>query len=201
MSTYLFNISVFQTGRSFIRNLTIQNNSKERSGELMIKIFADSPFIDPFEFSLAYLPANGNVKIPTKALKINRSYLQSVSGSEQVSVTVEILEGENVANQERFQIDIQPLEHFGGFEVMPELIASYITPNHPYVYHNKRKAVEILEGKGPPAFILHFQIQNLNLLSTSQIRYTSSSLNQGLSGKDNISLDIFRLFGNSLGSL
>src|SRR5690606_5349395 len=49
---------------------------------------------------------------------------------------------------EEHAVCVYPMEYFGGFSILPELVAAYVTPNHPYVYHIKRKAVEELERLG-----------------------------------------------------
>ncbi|MDN3605279.1 DUF4011 domain-containing protein [Belliella kenyensis] len=152
-----FNISTYQNGRSFIRSLYIQNSGDSPTEAVTIKIYTDSAGLEPFEYSLPYLPAQSNILIPTDKIKINKNHLHQLSESEQVTVFVEVYDQKGLNSQEKLEVDFQPLEHFGGFEVLPELIASYITPNHPYVYHIKRKAIEVLEKKGLPTAFEGYQ--------------------------------------------
>lgn len=61
---------------------------------------------------------------------------------------VEVAEKDVILTKDTIELNVHPLEYFGGFQVLPELIAAYVTPNHPYIYHLKRKAVDILEKGG-----------------------------------------------------
>jgi hypothetical protein len=142
------NISLYRNDIKPIQSLTIENTSETNSAQLEIKIFADLPCIEPFSFILSSVPAKKDVKIPLENLKINREFLNKLSEMERANLTIEVFQHEISMLKETIVINVHPLEHFGGFHVLPELIAAYVTPNHPYIYHIKRKAIEILESQG-----------------------------------------------------
>jgi superfamily I DNA and/or RNA helicase len=139
------NISLYLNDIKPIKSLTIENTSEVDSAQLEIKITSDLPCIEPFNYILSMVPAKKDVKIPLENLKVNRNFFNNLSETEKANITIEVIEQEITILKETISINIQPLEHFGGFHVLPELIAAYVTPNHPYVYHIKRKAIEILE--------------------------------------------------------
>ena len=142
------NISLYLNDIKPIQSLTIENTSDIDSAQLEIKIIANFPCIEPFNYSVPFLPAQKDVKIPLDNLKVNRDFLNKLSETEKAHITIEVIEKDAMLLKETIAINIQPLEHFGGFEVLPELIAAYVTPNHRYIYHLKRKAIEILEKQG-----------------------------------------------------
>lgn len=147
------NISLCLNSVPFIQSLLIENAGEVDSGKVELKISSDIPCIEPFSYTIAFLPAGKEFKVPLDNLKINREFLDAVSESEQAKIRFEVIEeGQTVKIEERL-VAIHPLEHFGGFGILPELVASYVTPNHSYVYHIKRKAIEVLEQRGRrPAF-------------------------------------------------
>jgi len=142
------NISLYLNEIKPIQSLTIQNTSETDSAQLEIKIFADLPCIEPFSFTISSVPAKKDVKIPLENLKINREFLNKLSETERANLNIEVSQDEISMLKEAIAINVHPLEHFGGFHVLPEMIAAYVTPNHPYIYHIKRKAIEILETQG-----------------------------------------------------
>lgn len=142
------NISLYLNDIKPIQSLTIENTSEVDSAQLEIRITADLPCIEPFYYSVSIVPAKKDVKIPLENLKVNRDFLNKLSETEKANLTIEVYEKEISILKETIAINIQPLEHFGGFQVLPELIAAYVTPNHSYIYHIKRKAIEILEKQG-----------------------------------------------------
>lgn len=142
------NISLYLNDIKPLQSLTIENTSETDSAQIEIKITADLPCIEPFNYSVSLVPAKINVKIPLENLKVNRDFLNKLSETEKANLTIEVSEKEVAILKETFAINIQTLDHFGGFQILPELIAAYVTPNHPYIYHIKRKAIEILERQG-----------------------------------------------------
>lgn len=147
------NISLCINDISFIRLLVVENIGDADSAAVDIQIHSDIPFIQPFHYQVAFVPAGKELKIPLENLKVSRSFLDAVSESERATITVSLMENGEVILTEEASLMVHPLEHFSGFAVLPELLASYVTPNHPYVYHIKRSAVDILERRGlHPAF-------------------------------------------------
>lgn len=142
------NISLYLNDIKPVQSLTIENTSEIDSASIEIKITADLPCIEPFSFTISSVPAKKEVKIPLENLKVNRDFLNKLSETEKANITIEVFENEVSILKEAIAINVHPLEHFGGFQVLPELIAAYVTPNHPYIYHIKRKAIDILETQG-----------------------------------------------------
>lgn len=142
------NISLYLNQIKPIRSVFVLNSSDEEKEDLEVVITSDLPVLEPFSFLVNKIPANSEVKIPLEQLTINRDFFNNISETETAVLKVEIFQNEEVISSERWNMDVHPIEYFGGFEILPELIASYITPNHPFVYKIKRKAIEILEKEG-----------------------------------------------------
>jgi hypothetical protein len=142
------NISLYLNDIKPIQSLEIENTSDIDSAPLEVKITADLSCMEPFSYNVSFIPSKKEVKIPLDNLKVNRDFLNKLSETEKTNFTIEVIENEMVVIKEIIEVNIHPLEQFGGFQILPELIAAYITPNHPYIYHIKRKAVEILEKQG-----------------------------------------------------
>lgn len=142
------NISLYLNNIKPIYSLTIENSSEVDSEPVEIQITSDLPCIEAFSYSLENVPAKKSIKIPLEKLKLNREFLNSISETEKMNISVRVIQNENTILTDDVTIDVHPIEYFGGFQVLPELIASYVTPNHPYIYHIKRKAAEELEKQG-----------------------------------------------------
>lgn len=139
------NISLYLNGIKPVQSLILENTSEKDTSPLEVNITADLPCVEPFRYTVPFIPAQKGIKIPLENLKFNRDFINRLSETEKANITIGIT-GENaITINEIFELDIHPLEYFGGFQILPELIAAYVTPNHPYIYHLKRKAVEILE--------------------------------------------------------
>ena len=151
------NISLYLNDIRPVQSLTIENSSDTDSASLEITITSDLPCMESFSFSIASVPAKKDVKIPLDNLKVNRFFLNKISETEKANITIEVFDNEISILKEVIAINVHPLEYFGGFQVLPELIAAYVTPNHPYIYHIKRKAIHILESQGLKAAFEGYQ--------------------------------------------
>lgn len=141
------NIGFYLNNIRFIHCVAVENDSENTIESLEVQIVSDVPCIEPFSFRLAAIAAHTTVKIPLDKLKINRNYFNSLSETEPAEISIRLLNGDNVCATESFRVEVQPLEHFGGFNILPQFIASFVTPNHPFVYHLKRHAVQLLEAQ------------------------------------------------------
>lgn len=142
------NLSLYLNGIPFIRYLVITNIGETESGEVEITISSDVPCVDSFSHTISFVPAGKEVKVPLDGLKISREFLTTIAEPERATIKLELTEnGHSILTEERV-LSVHPLEYFGGFSILPELIAAYVTPNHPYVYHIKRRAVDVLEQQG-----------------------------------------------------
>lgn len=142
------NISLYLNDIKPVQSLSIENTSGSNSAQLVVKITSDLPCIEPFDYIVPFVPAKNQIKIPLDGLKVSRNFLNKLSETEKANFTIEVIENDAAIIKERIAINVYPLEYFGGFQILPEMIAAYITPNHPFIYHIKRKAVEILEKQG-----------------------------------------------------
>ncbi|HLO43775.1 MAG TPA: DUF3320 domain-containing protein [Leadbetterella sp.] len=142
------NVSLYLNNIKPIQSVTIENRSSLDSLEVCVKISSDIPCIEPFTYNISHIPSKKEIKIPLSNLQINRDYLNRITETEMANITIEVFEKDFVCHKDTFTLNVHSIEYFGGFQVFPELIASYVTPNHPYIYHIKRKAVEILSNKG-----------------------------------------------------
>ncbi len=159
-SCLFLNIALYLNDIPLIRQLTITNESETAYNDLVLHIATDQPCILPLQISVATIPARREVKIPVDALQINRSFINALTETEKVVITISVEKDGIVIASKNIMLPVHPLEYFSGFQSLPELIAAYITPNHPYVYHIKRKAIDILEKQRLPTIFDGYQSNN-----------------------------------------
>lgn len=139
------NASLFLNNIKFVHSLSIENAQDKNSNPVEVRITSDIPCIEPFTYVVSSIPTQKLIKIPLENLKIKRDFLNTLSETEKANIKIELFEQNNILASESIIIKVHPLEYFDGFQVLPHLIASFVTPNHPYIYYLKRKAIEILE--------------------------------------------------------
>ncbi len=144
------NISLYLNDHKPVKSLSIENTSAEDSAPVEITIQSDHPSLQPFSYSIARIPAGKHVQVPLDGLQINRKALSDISETEKAVLTISVAETDVVAATETIPLNIHTFDYFNGFQILPELIATYVIPNHSYIYHIKRKAIEILKKQDLP---------------------------------------------------
>lgn len=155
-----FNLSMYQNKITFLSNLMISSNSNQILERVRIEISASGAWMESYSYQLAYLPIGISVKIPTDNIVIDPAYFMQLTEVERSFFRILIYQDDHLLGEEVASIELQPLSFFGGFATFPELLASYITPNNPYVYAIKKKAIAYLEQQRLPAKFEGYQSEN-----------------------------------------
>ncbi len=135
------NYSLAQNHIKTIRYVRISNESREEYGRAVLKMECSPDFSKGFEVEIDLTP-NARIEIDTADLDVKGDYLanlsEKVSGSLLFSVIGKV-ENENKEVTEKVlaettkNIDILPYNQWGGSAELPELLASFVMPNHPEV--------------------------------------------------------------------
>lgn len=144
----VLNIAMYLNGINFIRFLEIENTSETDVEKIKLTIETDIPCLEKFDYELEHITAGSRIAIPLDKIKINRDFLNSISENEKAQLKIQLFLQDQLVHIEEEIIQVHSLDYFSGMNVFPELLATYATPNHSYVYHIKRKALEILEQNG-----------------------------------------------------
>ncbi|ROI10776.1 DUF3320 domain-containing protein [Chryseobacterium sp. H3056] len=96
---------------------------------------------------------DGNLKISNFDLNFSLNLLKNLTEKDIDTVTVSVSAENQPVLSKTFSLDILPMDHFGGLQVLPQLLCAYVLPNHPAVYQIKTDAIKIMEANGlSPAF-------------------------------------------------
>src|SRR5690606_28795937 len=95
-----------------IQSLTIENTSDVDTSSVEVRITADLPCIEVFNYNVLYIPAKKDIKIPLDGFKIDRSFLNKLSETEKANITIEVIEKGVSLVTETITINIYPLEYF-----------------------------------------------------------------------------------------
>lgn len=144
----VLNIAMYLNGINFIRLLEIENTGETDAEKIKLIIETDIPCLEKFVYELEHIPAGSTIAVALSKMKINRDFLNSISENEKARLKIQLFKQEELICTEEEIIQVHSLDFFAGMNVFPELLATYATPNHPYVYHIKRKALAILEQNG-----------------------------------------------------
>lgn len=156
------NFAMQQNYVPVIRYLVVNNVSEETIENLDLKVTFGPEFAREYIYHIDNIPANESIEISPVKLTTNTEFLFSLTEKMIGIVTVSVLKDENVIFSSKHNIELLAYDEWSGLLIMPEIIAAFITPNHPAVTAVIREASEFLKKwNGIPSFT-GYQTNNPN---------------------------------------
>ncbi|MFV0152933.1 DUF3320 domain-containing protein [Empedobacter falsenii] len=144
---------------NFIQNITVENTAEEIEN---IKLVIKSTFnlFEDYIINQDKIRENEILTFKELDFKYNLPLLKSLSEKDLDKIIVEVFSNEELLIQYDFTIEVLPIDYFGGLQVYPQLLSSYIFPNHDLIYDLKAEAIKILESNGYLTQFEGYQSQN-----------------------------------------
>lgn len=146
-----------------IRQLLLHNNSQAPLTGIKIKITSSPEFLHEYTVMIDNIPAGGSLQLDEVKPVISAEYLLSLTERMEGVIIIEAFdkEGSNI-EKVYYPIYMLAFDEWSGFGFMPELLTSFITPNHPEITGLIVKAGEILRKWGKDSKFTAYQSNNPN---------------------------------------
>ncbi len=143
--TPIANYAIQQNRIPIVRKLVIENPSKEDLLDLKIEIKGEPDFVNSWEHRIEMLPSNQRVEFEVKGLKLSANFLSELTEKLAGELSLSISVKEEVLLTQSYNVDILAYDQWNGIGTLPEMLAAFITPNHPELPKIIQKASGILE--------------------------------------------------------
>ncbi len=128
------------------------DNLESLCQNIKIEIRSDLGIFDPYVVHIDEV-ANGKIQMNRFDFNFNLSLLRNLTEKDLDTIHLEVYSKDEELAAKHFSQEILPIDYFGGLQNYPQLLASYVIPNHPVVYDLKTSAINILEERHlSPAF-------------------------------------------------
>ncbi|MBP0964808.1 MAG: DUF3320 domain-containing protein [Oscillospiraceae bacterium] len=156
------NFAMQQNYVPVIRFLTVNNESDQLLENVDLKISFEPEFAKEFRYHIDSIPAQGSVEISPVKINTNTDFLFSLTEKMVGNITVDVVQGEEELFTYRDSVELLAHDQWSGLTIMPEIIAAFVTPNHPSVSAIIHEASMFLKKwKGTPSFT-GYQTNNPN---------------------------------------
>jgi very-short-patch-repair endonuclease len=147
------NYSIQQNRIPVVRSLIIENNTGQELSNIQIKILSEPEFIAVWNYYIDFIPNNQSLEIDTKGVKLSGKFLSELTEKVTGELIVILSQDDEVLFKESYPIDILAFDQWGGIINLPEMLAAFVTPNHPEISKILNSASAILNGwTGNPSF-------------------------------------------------
>ncbi len=151
--TLAVNYGVQQNRIPIIRKLYLENLSDENLHNLKIEIKGEPHFVNSWEGAVAVLPKNQIIEVEVNGFKLIGKFLSELTEKLAGDLIVSVSMNDAILLTESYNVDILAYDQWNGVGMLPEMLAAFVTPNHPEISNILQLASEIL-GKwtGNPSF-------------------------------------------------
>ena len=141
----LINFAMQQNKVSVIHQLSIENMTSEPFRNIQVEITAEPDFGNITPVMVEAIPANDSVCLQSFSLVLSANYFAQLTERMSGSLKIEIRSEAETIFTRTYPIDILAYDQWGGINIFPEMLASFITPNHAVLTPIIKRAAAILE--------------------------------------------------------
>lgn len=132
-------------GVPVIRFIDITNGSDVPLENTLLEITASPAICLPWEKHLDLLPANAAFRVQAVDLCLDAGYLCALTEKVTVRLSLRLRQGDRVLCAEELPLTALAYDEWQGSGIHPELLAAYVTPNHPEIAKITARAAQLLE--------------------------------------------------------
>ena len=132
-------------GIQIVRSVGVRSLSEADMEDVVLKIDSDNGVIEHYEVGIQKLKAGEEVCVKDIHVNVNADYLSSLTERSMCRLTVSACLGEEVLASEVRYITALAFDQWPGLQYTPELLAAFVTPNHPVVSSLLQLSAKYLE--------------------------------------------------------
>ena len=148
----IVNFAMQQNHVPVIRKLTLKNISGNLLNNVLVEIIPEPEFAIPWSKKFDLIPMDELIDIGPVNIKLNIKYLSQLTERYAGNFTLNIKADDKIIFTECYNIDVLAFDQWNGAGILPEMLAAFVTPNHPEIAKIIIRASAILmEWTGKPS--------------------------------------------------
>lgn len=140
----VINYVLYQNHIPLVQTLLIVNNSEKPLENVEIRIHSNPEVCLPYTKHIDYVPANSTFDVKDIKLVLNANYLASSTEKIPGLLYISLVMEDNTLFSEVAEVAVLAFDEWHGYGYYPELLASFVTPNHPEVIKINAEASKFL---------------------------------------------------------
>lgn len=142
--TPVVNFALQQNRVPIVQSMAVVNNSTDALENIDLRITSSPELCLPYAKHIDYIPENSMYDVKNIQLILNSEYLagltEKVIGLLHISLAAE----DKLLYSEDIEITALAFDEWHGYSFYPELLAAFVTPNHPEIVKLNARAAELL---------------------------------------------------------
>ena len=160
--TPVINYALYQNELRVMRCVTVGNPRETALERVTLSVSSVPAIIMPYTITLDYIPACNTFRVTDVELLLNVDELANLTEKMTCAVTVSLSDSSGELASQTTEISVLAFDEWQGAGIYPELLTSFVVPNHPALAQVISRAADFL-GKwtGDPSFDA-YQSQDVN---------------------------------------
>ena len=146
----------------FIRKCVLRNLSDEPFSEITVKFTFSENLAEEVLIAVSSLPPQGEMDLGAVQISLRKEMLFLLTETVHLSMNVQVLQKEQILYEYHYPVEVLSYNQWQGVETMPELLAAFVTPNHPSIDAILLEASELLKASGKDPSFEGYQSRNPN---------------------------------------
>jgi very-short-patch-repair endonuclease len=127
-----------------IKRLRLTNDGPVDLPGVIVSVAADPHFAALWSIPITLLPAGQPVDLGAVDMSLEPAYLAGLNERVTGALTAAVSQAGQVIGAARYPVDVLAFDEWSGGAALPDLIAAFVTPNHPAVADILREAADLL---------------------------------------------------------
>lgn len=157
-STPYFNYTFSLNKYNFLTSVTVVNLSEELEN-IKVEISSSQGIFVKYSTFIDKV-SGGSFSLTQFDFRYQLQLLKNLSEKDIDSIRITVFSNDTEVAATQFNLDVLPIDYFGGLQFLPQLLSSYVTPNNSKIYEIKSDAIKILEQNGLTLAFEGYQAQN-----------------------------------------
>lgn len=146
----------------FLQKFTLRNLLAEPIGPLTVTISFSGEVASPYEKVLPSLPGGVEVDLCPIDIALRKEVLFSLTEAMTMDMEILVLQEDQVLLKEVREVELLAYNQWQGMDTMPEVLAAFVTPNHPAIDDVLLEAAKLLKGQGDDPAFLGYQRRDIH---------------------------------------
>lgn len=138
------NFAMQQNHVPVIREIVLKNTGEEDIRGLHVQISFNPDFAEPYQLHIESIAPGSEERIAAIPIQLSTSFLSQLTERLLGHIHVEITADGQSIFSESYEMSLLAFDQWGGISVLPEMLAAFVTPNHPAIALIIKRASEIL---------------------------------------------------------
>lgn len=139
------NFALQQNKVSVIRDFSIENLTEETINDIKIDLISDPDFITTSTIFIEKVRKNEKIRVEIPKLNFSSTYLTQLTERISGNISLTVSSNNNLLFTNNYPIEVLAYDQWSGTAVLPSMLSSFVTPNHPAILPIIKRASSILE--------------------------------------------------------